>query len=66
MTASENVIVYVNEVALVGVDCDEVNDTTVGDVVSMAMLLVSAMFAPVGSAVDDIAFPARSATVPAV
>ncbi|NBN90941.1 MAG: hypothetical protein EBV24_11735 [Actinobacteria bacterium] len=51
--------------ALVGVDAADVNDTTDGAVVSTAMLLVSAMFAPVGSDVDVIALPAVSSTVPA-
>ena len=66
VTASENVIVYVKEVAFVGDDCAEVNDTTDGAVVSIAMSLVSAMFAPAGSVVDVIAFPAVSSTVPTV
>ena len=66
VTASENVIVNVNDVAWVAAACADVNETIEGDVVSTAMLLVSAMFAPAGSVVDVIALPARSLTVPTV
>ena len=51
---------------MVGLDWLDVNETTDGTVVSTAILLVSAMFAPVGKAVDVIALPAASRTVPTV
>ena len=55
-----------NDVELLAPDVVDVNETTDGTVVSMAMLLVSAMLAPLGSVVDVMALPARSATVPTV
>ena len=56
-----------NDVALVGVDWAEVNDVTLGDVVSMTIAYEPAMLlVPVGTAVDVIALPAVSRTVPMV
>jgi hypothetical protein len=66
-TASENVNVYAILAALVGVDCADVNDETVGAVVSITIAFAPAMlFTPVGTVVDVIALPAVSATVPIV
>ena len=66
VTASPNVIVYVNDDAFVGVVCADVNEETDGPVVSMMMLLVSAMLAPDGRVVEVMALPEGSATVPTV
>ena len=66
-TDSENVMVYVNDVALVGVDWADVNDVTLGAVVSMTIAYEPAMLlVPVGTDVDVIALPAVSRTVPMV
>ena len=56
-----------NDVALVGVDWAEVNDVTLGAVVSMKIAYEPAMLlVPVGTDVDVIALPAVSRTVPMV
>ena len=67
VTDSEKDSVYVNDEEFVGDDCDDENDDTVGAVVSITIALLPAMlFAPEGTDVDVIAFPAVSATVPIV
>ena len=65
VTASENVNVYAMLDAFVGDETAEVNDETVGAVVSTTIALAPAMLlAPVGTVVDVIVLPAVSATVP--
>jgi hypothetical protein len=67
VTASENVNVYAMLDAFVGDETAEVNDETVGAVVSTTIALAPAMLlAPDGTVVDVIALPAVSATVPIV
>ena len=55
-----------NDVELLDPEVADVKETTDGEVVSIAMLLVSAILAPLGNVVDVMALPARSATVPTV
>jgi hypothetical protein len=63
VTASEKVSVKARLAELVGVEFAEVNDTTVGAVVSMTIADVPAMlFDPEGTAVEVMALPAASAT----
>jgi hypothetical protein len=67
VTDSENVSVYVNVSAAVGVAVTAVKLDTVGGVVSITIAFAPAMlFTPDGTVVDDIALPAVSATVPIV
>ena len=67
VTVSENVSAYAMLDAFVGDETADVNDDTVGAVVSTTIALAPAMlFTPVGTVVDVIALPAVSATVPIV
>ena len=67
VTFSENVSAYVMLDAFVGDEAADVNDETVGAVVSMMIALAPSMLlAPDGTVVDVIVLPAVSATVPIV
>jgi len=67
VTASENVSVYAMLDEFVGDETADVNDDTVGAVVSMTIALAPAMLlVPDGTVVEVIALPAVSATVPIV
>jgi hypothetical protein len=67
VTDSENVSMYVTLDAFVGDAAAEVNDDTVGAVVSTTIAFAPAiLLAPDGTVVDVIALPAVSASVPIV